>query len=228
MQPPCSLTEYTGLRFANREVAVRSQLSAKFGEIMPVPPTWIPRLPEILSAVQNLPSSDLDREHIVRLFGVKRRAALLLMKQLEPNMVRGSWRIERDRLAAWLEEQIRDTDRELDRRERLTRALVTADSSLPRPPGAFLSVAATQEMRSKAVQGLPAGVSLAIGSPSRLEVEFQTLEELAEKLIQAGLALDRNFDHYASLLETGPNSSAQTEEELERLDAEYFKNWRPS
>ena len=85
-----------------------------------------------------------------------------------------------------------------------------------------------QEMRSQAVQGLPPGVSLAFGSPSRLEVEFQTFEELAEKLIQAGLALDRNFDHYASLLETGANSAAQTEAELERQDAEYFKNWRPS
>jgi hypothetical protein len=83
-------------------------------------------------------------------------------------------------------------------------------------------------MRSQAVQGLPPGVSLAFGSPSRLEVEFRTLEDLAEKLIQAGLALDRNFDHYASLLETGASSSAQTGEELERLDAEYFKNWRPS
>jgi len=38
-------------------------------------------------------------------------------------------------------------------------------------------------MRSKAVQGLPSGVSLAIGSPSRLEVEFETLEELAQKLM---------------------------------------------
>jgi hypothetical protein len=195
---------------------------------MPVPPTWIPRLHEILATVQSLPSSNLDREQIMRLFGVKRRAALLLMKELEPKMVRGSWRIERLRLAAWLEDQMRDASRELDRRERLTRALITADLSLPRPKGAFLSVAATQEMRSQAVQGLPPGVSLAFGRPSRLEVEFETLEELAEKLIQAGLALDRNFDHYASLLETDANSSAQTEKDLERLDAEYFKNWRPS
>jgi hypothetical protein len=195
---------------------------------MPVPPTWIPRLAEILAAVESLPSRELDREQIMRLFRIKRRAALLLMKQLEPKIVRGSWRIDRLRLAAWLEEQMRDAGRELDRRERLTRALITADLSLPRPKGAFLSVAATQEMRSKAVQGLPPGVSLAFGRPSRLEVEFETLEELAEKLIQAGLALDRNFDHYASLLETGAHSSAQTERELERLDAEYFKNWRPS
>ena len=195
---------------------------------MPVPPTWIPRLTEILAAVESLPSRELDREQIMRLFRIKRRAALLLMKQLEPKMVRGSWRIDRLRLAAWLEDQMRDAGRELDRRERLTRALITADLSLPRPKGAFLSVAATQEMRSKAVQGFPPGVSLTTGSPSRLEVEFQTLEELAEKLIQAGLALDRNFDHYASLLETGAHSSAQTDEELERMDAEYFKNWRPS
>ena len=62
---------------------------------MPVPPTWIPRLAEILAAVESLPSRDLDREQIMRLFGVKRRAALLLMKQLEPKMVRGSWRIDR-------------------------------------------------------------------------------------------------------------------------------------
>jgi hypothetical protein len=195
---------------------------------MPVPPTWIPRLAEILTAAQKLPAGDLDREQIMRLFGVKRRAALLLMKQLEPKMVRGSWRIDRSRLATWLEEQMHDSDRELERQKRLTRALITADISLPRPPGAFLSVAATQEMRSQAVQGLPPGVSLAFGRPSRLEVEFRTLEELAEKLLQAGLALDRNFDHYASLLETGANFSAPTEEELERQDAEYFKNWRPS
>jgi hypothetical protein len=195
---------------------------------MPVPPTWMPRLAEILAAVESLPTSELDREQIMRLFRVKRRAALLLMKQLEPKRVRGSWRIDRRRLATWLEEQMRDAGRELDRRERLTRALITADLSLPRPKGAFLSVAATQEMRSQAVRGLPPGVAIDFGSPSRLEVEFQTLEDLAEKLIQAGLALDRNFDHYASLLETGANSSAQTEEELERLDAEYVKNWRPS
>ena len=195
---------------------------------MPVPPTWIPRLPEIRLELDQLPATDLDREQIMRLFGIKRRAALLLMKRLEPRMVRGSWRIDRSRLAAWLEDQMHDADRERERRERMTRALITADLSLPRPRGAFLSVAATQEMRSQAVQGLPPGVSIAFGSPSRLEVEFQTLEELAEKLIQAGLALDRNFDHYASLLETGANSSAQTEEELERLDAEFVKNWRPS
>jgi hypothetical protein len=195
---------------------------------MPVPPTWIPRLAEILAAVQTLPARDLDREQVMRLFGIKRRAALLLMKRLEPKMVRGSWRIDRSRLAAWLVEQMHDSDRELQRQKRLTRALITADISLPRPPGAFLSVAATQEMRNKAIQGLPPGVSLAFGRPSRLEAEFETLEELAEKLIQAGLALDRNFDHYASLLETGANSAAQTEQELERLDAEYFKNWRPS
>ena len=48
---------------------------------MPVPPTWIPRLAEILAAVESLPSRDLDREQIMRLFGIKRRAALLLARR---------------------------------------------------------------------------------------------------------------------------------------------------
>ena len=195
---------------------------------MPVPPTWMPRLPEILDATRKL-DKDLDRAQIMRLFGLKRRAALLLMKQLEPRKVRGGWRIDRSRLIAWLEDQGRDAERERARRDRLTRALVAADLSLPRRPGAFLSVSATQEMRRQAVQGLPPGVLLTVGSPSRLEVEFETLAELAEKLLQAGLELDRNFDHYASLLEAGADASAPTEEELERQDAEYFRNWgRPS
>ena len=73
-------------------------------------PPAIPRLAEILAATQKLPSTDLDREQIMRLFKVKRRAALLLMKQLEPKMLRGSWRIDRSRLAAWLEEQMHDSD----------------------------------------------------------------------------------------------------------------------
>ena len=170
---------------------------------MPVPPTWMPRLAEILDTTRKLASNDLDRAQIMCLFGLKRRAALLLMKQLEPRKVRGCWRIDRARLAAWLEDQGRDAERERARRDRLTRALLAADISLPRRPGAFLSVSATQEMRRQAVQGLPPGVALTVGSPSRLEVEFETLAELAEKLLQAGLALDRNFDHYAALLETG-------------------------
>jgi hypothetical protein len=144
---------------------------------MPVPPSWIPRLAEILAAVQSLPSRDLDREQIMRLFRVKRRAALLLMKQLEPKMVRGSWRIDRSRLAAWHEEQMHDSDRELERQKRLTRALITADISLPRPPGAFLSVTASQEMRSQAVQGLPPGVSLAFGVLRAWKSSFRRLKK---------------------------------------------------
>ncbi len=48
---------------------------------MPVPPSWIPRLAEVVAAAQKLPSRDLDREQIMHLFGVKRRAALLLARR---------------------------------------------------------------------------------------------------------------------------------------------------
>jgi hypothetical protein len=58
-------------------------------------------------------------------------------------------------------------------------------------------------VRRQAVQGLPSGVPLTVSRASRLEVEFETLADLAEKLLHTGLALDRNFDHYAALLETG-------------------------
>ena len=98
MQPPCSLMEYSGSNLGLGEVAVWLHFAPSGRSNMPVPPTWIPRLAEILAAVESLPARDLDREQIMRLFRIKRRAALLLMKQLEPKMVRGSWRIDRLRL----------------------------------------------------------------------------------------------------------------------------------
>jgi hypothetical protein len=39
------------------------------------------------------------------------------MERLEPKMVRGSWRKDRTGLAAWLEDQMRDAGRELERRD---------------------------------------------------------------------------------------------------------------
>src|SRR5580704_18053740 len=108
VQPPCSLTEYSGSSLALGQVAVWPSFAPFRRSNMPVPPTWIPRLAEILAAVESLPSRELDREQIMRLFRIKRRAALLLMKELEPKMVRGSWRIDRLRLASWLEDQMHD------------------------------------------------------------------------------------------------------------------------
>jgi hypothetical protein len=55
----------------------------------------------------------------MRLFGIKRRAALLLTERLKPKLVRGSWRIGCSRLAVRLEDQMLHANRELDRRDRL-------------------------------------------------------------------------------------------------------------
>jgi hypothetical protein len=188
--------------------------------MMPVPPRWLPRLPQILDEARVL-THDLDRDQVMQLFGLSRREALRLMKRLNPRMELGRWWIDRRRVVQWLEQRQQDAERENRRRERLTRGLMAADLALPRPAGAFLSVAATEEMR-QASQGLPEGVRLL---PGKLEVEFSTLEELAKRLLETGFALDRNFEHYAAATE--PDSEELRQRELERQDAEYFKNWKP-
>ena len=61
------------------------------------------------------------------------------------------------------------------------------------------------------------GVLLTLGE---LRVQFSSLAQLAELLLQTALALDRNFDHYADAV--GPDPEEQRQRELERQDADYL------
>ncbi|AXC16448.1 hypothetical protein ACPOL_7258 (plasmid) [Acidisarcina polymorpha] len=69
-------------------------------------------------------------------------------------------------------------------------------------------------------------MTLELGSPNRLVVEFATIEELAERLLATGIALNNRFSLYQDLF--APQSqAAHDEDQAEREDAEYLRNWRP-
>jgi hypothetical protein len=192
---------------------------------MPFPKLWLPRLSEILADVQRFPSSDIDREAIMRLFGLKRRAALLLMKELNPRTERGSWYIDKKELLRWLKSREPEAEREVDRRARWGELMLRADLEMPRKSSPLLTVQLTAE-QVRAVQDFPAGVSLVAGKPSSLTIEFQTVTELAEKVLRLGVAINQNLDRYVSLIE--PDAARETEEGNElRRERDYILNWMP-
>jgi hypothetical protein len=195
---------------------------------MPFPRSWLPRIAEILTAVEDWPIDQFDRDAIAQLVTLKRRAALALMKEIGPVRLRtGRWVVPREKLLAFLQSQAKEAEIELARKERFTQSLLTADASLLRRPSILLaSRKLSPDQREAYAAGLPESVTLEPGSPNRLVVEFGTIEELAERLLATGLAINNRFTVYQDLLE--PHSpEADTESQAEREDAEYFRNWRP-
>ncbi|WP_114211297.1 hypothetical protein [Acidisarcina polymorpha] len=195
---------------------------------MPFPRSWLPRIRSIVAAVEDWPAEHLDREAIAQVFALKRRAALSLMKEIGPIRLRtGRWILPREKLIAFLQAQAKEAEVELARKERFTQSLLAADASLLRRPSILLAPRTlSSEQREAYAVGLPESVTLELGSPNRLVVEFATIEELAERLLATGIALNNRFSVYQDLF--APQSqAAHDEDQAEREDAEYLENWRP-
>src|SRR5277367_5118158 len=75
-------------------------------QFMPFPRSWLPRISEILTVVDGWPAKEFDRDAVIQIFALKRRAALSLMKEVGPLMLRsGRWVIPRERLLGFLHSQ---------------------------------------------------------------------------------------------------------------------------
>ncbi len=103
---------------------------------MPFPKTWLFRLDEILAEVRRLESSCLEREDFMSIFRVKRRAALLLMKALDPQSIQGRWLVPKGEVIRWLESSRPVAEREISRRARCLpyHRLPRWSGPDPRPP----------------------------------------------------------------------------------------------
>lgn len=195
---------------------------------MPIPRTWLPRLPEILDHVQAWPTKELDRDAVAQIFALKRRAALALMKEIGPVRLRtGRWILLKETLLQFGQAQEKEAAIELGRKQRFTDSLRQADTSLPRRPSILLAPRKfTPEQRKSYAAELPEGVKLQYGSPNCLTVEFQTMEELAERLLATGISMNDRFSEYQEMLEPS-RDGMDDEDRAEQEDAEYFRNWQP-
>ena len=146
---------------------------------MPRPVSWLPRLHEIRRAVAGSVRSHYDRQDLERLFELQPRSAQKLL-ELFPALTVGTSRlVEREALVRFLDgaQEAEDLPRYLEQvraqragsSRRKIRWLIRADQ----PP--------------VSVSSLPEGMTLSRG---RLEVRFQAVEELAEKLLTLARILD--------------------------------------
>ena len=129
---------------------------------MPAKARWLLRVPEIVSELSTLDVPVVDRAVCERLFGLRRRRAIDLIRSFGGYQVGRTFLVDRPKLIAQLE-QIRDGadfKTEWRRKERLAERL---DAIRRLQTAARIAIAVEPETLRRRLPDLPSGVSLAAG-----------------------------------------------------------------
>ena len=163
------------------------------------PPSWLPRLHVIAKTVANSVRSHYDRHDLEKLFELQPRAAQNLLELLPSVKVGTAHLVEAEALATFLDgvRQADDTVAYFER-VRLAKAAVShrKNHSLVR-----------RDIEPVSLTSLPDSITLA---PGRLEVRFETIEQLAEAMYTLARVLQDEGDEFARTYES-PLKRSQSE-----------------
>lgn len=160
---------------------------------MPDQPSWINRLPEITRTLQTPDAPPfLDRPAIERLFGLRRRQSITLMRRLGGYQVGKTFLVDRQVLLTFLEEPVRrgTADHEARRFRSVAERLGQAreERHLRR-----ISIPTTRPIFPIDFGGLPTGIDI---GQHELTVRFEHPHDLLEKLFALSQALANGYESF--------------------------------
>lgn len=170
---------------------------------MPRPASWLPRLYDITRSVTNSVRSHYERGDLEKLFELQPRAAQKLLELLPTTEVGTGHLVSRESLLTFLE-RVRDAD---------DTALLFEQLRKDRPKATRRKIRTfvQTDFTPASFSSLPQRVTL---QPGRLEVSFQTIDELAESLMKIAQLLTEDADRFASSYEP-PQPPQQSDEAAE-------------
>ena len=192
---------------------------------MPKVQSWRNRIGAIIAALEQAEATELDRRDVEEIFQLQRRAALRLMERHAPTERDGEWRIDRDRLLAWVRE-LNTLGRDEDERSRKVRkALRQAEQEnhqlraelrkLGRPDPAAWTV--LPEVFSARMTSLPEGVEV---GPGQVLVNFPPEDPIlgVKKLHELSLALLNDWRGFLRM--AGAPDASTPDREIDLLSEE--------
>ncbi len=159
---------------------------------MPAKAQWLLRVPEILAELSALDVPIVDRAVCERLFRLRRRRAIDLIRFFGGYQSGRTFLLDRPKLIAQLE-QIRDSPdfkMEWRRKERLAERL---DAMRRLQAGTRVAIAVEPEVLRQRLPDLPEGVGL---SPGELYIQFRSSEELLTKLFALAQAIANDYEAF--------------------------------
>ena len=177
---------------------------------MPAKPRWLTKIPQIVEELAALNVPVLDRVICQRIFGVRRRRAIELMKLFGGYESANVMLLDRlgvieqlSRVAAGDE-----VAQEVRRKERLAARIEEASRYRS---AAAVHIVVHRDAVNQALPNLPAGVCFSNG---RLIVEYTTAEELLGHLFELGVAAANDFDAFRTTVEAAVPAERGAEENL--------------
>jgi hypothetical protein len=187
---------------------------------MPRPVSWLPRLHEIARSVVNSVRSHYDRRDLEKLFELQPRAAQKLLEMLPTVQVGTSSLVEREALSIFLE-RVRESENTTDLFELIRKE--KAQTSRRK-----IRALVRRNLDPIDLTALPASISL---NPGRLELRFETTEELCEAMLTLARVLQDEPEEFRRRYEKLPPFSEQGSilvnemdhlfEELDQLEREH-------
>jgi hypothetical protein len=156
---------------------------------MPRKPEWYQQLPTALAMIRTFPAPVVDRAGLETLLHVSRRSAIRLMHRFGGYQAGRTFLIAREDLLRQLE-AIRDSDTyqwESRRRERLDKALQKK-----------IVIPVTSTVKDRDLLNLPSGVEL---ERRRLEIRFESTEELLRQLFEFSQVISNDYDSFCSWID---------------------------
>ena len=159
---------------------------------MPAKAQWLLHVPRILAELAALDVPVVDRAVCERVFGVRRRRAIDLIRAFGGYQAGRTFLVDRAKLLTQLE-QLRDSPdfkMEWQRKQRLTERL---EAIRRLQAAARVSVPVGIEALSRRLPDLPPGVSL---TPGELHIGFASPEELLTKLFVLAQAIANDYEAF--------------------------------
>lgn len=173
--------------------------------MMPPKPRWLKRVPRIRATVEASDVPFFDRAAIEKLFGVKRRQAIHLVRNLAGYEVGNALVAPRETVLAFLRAKQTggDYQGEVLRLRRVREAVEEAERLLEARKVTIKVPAATRTLKE-----LPAGIRL---GPGLLEVECTDAQDLLQKLFALSRTIATDFKAFEGLIGgQTPNRGAGT------------------
>lgn len=166
---------------------------------MPAKAQWLLRVPEILNQLAALDVPVLDRAACERLFGLRRRRAIDLMRFFGGYQAGRTFLIDRPKLIAQLEQMRGSADFKMEwqRKQRLADRL---EAIRRLQTGARVAIPVAPETLGQRLPDLPAGVGL---RPGALHIQFTSPEELLGKLFALAQAIANDYETFEKRIAAG-------------------------
>jgi hypothetical protein len=172
---------------------------------MPAKPTWLLRVTDIIDQLRAADTLLIDRSAIEKIFQVRRRRAIDLMRHFGGYQVGRTFLIHKIELLRALDAVAAGEEFSHESR-RKARVVESLDRARKEIAARRISIPATEGFLDRRIPDLPESIQL---EPGRLRIEFRGAEDLLHQLLELSRAIMNDYARFKSLIRDADGQASE-------------------